>query len=108
MIGEWIFWFETGKNNVIGRLQSTASLVLMIGTFLKVWEENLGIEVSLEFLIILSLFFLISNLILGWLYCKTGIMKKEQEAKYKENPQIQETYEAIKRLEKRVTEWIKN
>jgi len=101
MIGELILWFETGKNNVIGRIQSVISLVLMVGTFLKVWETTLGITITLDILLVFGITIIIFNFIIGYIYCKSGLMEKETRARYNMVPQVQETNEMIKELMKR-------
>jgi len=104
MIGNLLTWFDVGRTSIIGRIQGTLSLVLMVGTFLKVWEEQLGIQIDLNFLIMFGIIITILNLGLGYVYCKVGLLEREQRVKYSMSPQVQKTYEAINRIEKQLKE----
>ena len=96
LFGNIAMIWQTGLEKVTGKISGIISLVLIASTFLTV---N-GTKVTLINGILLFMGITILVLIGGYTYTKLGLLNKENERTGKENPQLMEILEIIKKIEK--------
>jgi len=95
MIGELLTAWDIGNNNILGRMRNIITFPIQIATFLGVY----GIFFDIPTIIIAGAVLTITIIFLGWVYVKSGLLKRETRVKHNESPQIKETLEVVKRLE---------
>ena len=98
IIGTLLKYFDSGRNNVFGRIYGVVQLFLTLAIYFKIEGKNFGLTQILFYSLLLSLFLLFA----GFIYVKTGLYQSENQSRNYDNPEIMEiVYNTRKLLEEK-------
>jgi len=87
-----LFYADTGRGKVAGRIWGYWSEILLVFTFLKVYDINASFSIIILTFILLFICFLL----FGYYYIRFGLFEIEQEFSNKYNPMLKRIDEGIK------------
>ena len=91
-------FYGTGYGSILGRFSGIINLSLLGSVFLM----NKGFELSFIETIIIGIGLLTFILISGFFYIKFGLQKAEAATQFLENPQLDEMYHRVQRMEEKI------
>ena len=87
-----VFYADQGRGKCTARLLGMASNAMVAFTFLKVY----GLTFTPLQMIGIGIVFYCCEILLGYLYVKSGLLKQETELVNENNPTLQRIHEGVK------------
>lgn len=98
VIGPLINFWEVGQGKVFGRINGVINFALLLSTWLIVAGVDVPKWFILVFIILMSIFFLVS----GFMYIKLGLYNAEIKNYNRINPFQREVLERLDKIEKKM------